>query len=243
MICLGTAYSWSLFTRPLIAGFHWSNTVTTWAFALAIFFLGVGAVIGGRWQDRVGPRMVTITGVMLWGIGNLLAGLGTAQLGFWWLYLTYGVIGGLGMGMGYITPVATVTKWFPDRRGFASGMVVMGFGLGAFFYNQISVTRIDGYVICGCRRKHATAYMRGARAAAIKAGTVVRPVDVLPASAQVWQRRDFGGAERVRRVGHRVHRARRLMRIAAREPAGQLYGCGRDCRRGAERPYELHAWR
>ncbi len=137
MACLGTVYSWSLFTQPLVASFGWSNTTTTWAFALAIFFLGVGAIIGGRWQDRVGPRRVAVVGAVLWGLGNLLAGLGTAALGPWWIYLTYGVIGGLGLGFGYITPVATVTKWFPDMRGVGSGMVVMGFGLGAFFYSNL----------------------------------------------------------------------------------------------------------
>jgi OFA family oxalate/formate antiporter-like MFS transporter len=137
MVCLGTVYSWSLFTQPLIASFGWTNTTTTWAFALAIFFLGVGAIIGGRWQDRSGPRPVAVTGALLWGIGNVLAGLGTARLGAWWIYLTYGLVGGIGLGLGYITPVAAVTKWFPDRRGLASGMVVMGFGLGAFFYNNI----------------------------------------------------------------------------------------------------------
>ncbi len=137
MACLGTVYSWSVFTQPLIASFGWSNTTTTWTFALAIFFLGVGAVVGGRWQIRSGPRVVAITGVILWGVGNILAGLFTRQLGEWWIYLTYGVIGGLGCGLGYITPVATVTKWFPDKRGLGSGLVVMGFGLGAFFYNNI----------------------------------------------------------------------------------------------------------
>ena len=94
MICLGTVYSWSIFTRPLIAAHHWSNTETTWIFALAIFFIGVGAVIGGRWQDRVGPRIVTTTGVVLWGLGNLLGGLGIDAFGSWWMYLTYGIIGG-----------------------------------------------------------------------------------------------------------------------------------------------------
>jgi OFA family oxalate/formate antiporter-like MFS transporter len=137
MICLGTVYSWSLFTQPLIAAFGWSNTTTTWAFALAIFFLGVGAIIGGRWQDRRGPRPVAVTGVVLWGVANVLAGLGTERLGAPWMYATYGVVGGLGLGLGYVTPVAAVTKWFPDRRGFGSGMVVMGFGLGAFLYNNL----------------------------------------------------------------------------------------------------------
>lgn len=164
MICLGTVYSWSLFVKPLIASFGWSNQDVSLAFELAIFFLGVGAVFGGRWQDRVGPRTVTITGVILWGIGNLLAGAGTAALGKWWLYLTYGIIGGLGLGMAYITPVAMVTKWFPDKRGLASGMVVMGFGLGAFFYNQI-VPRLASFASAA---KAATAYT-AARDAAIKA--------------------------------------------------------------------------
>ena len=166
MICLGTVYSWSLFTRPLIASFGWSNQDATLPFELAIFFLGVGAVIGGRWQDRVGPRTVTIVGAVLWGLGVLLAGLGTASLGKWWLDLTYGVVGGLGMGMGYVTPVAMVTKWFPERRGFGSGMVVMGFGLGAFIYNQI-VTRIHPFAAAA---KAATAFV-DARSAATKAGT------------------------------------------------------------------------
>lgn len=137
MICLGTVYSWSLFTQPLIAAFGWSNTTTTWAFALSIFFLGIGAILGGRWQDRRGPRPVAVTGVILWGVANVLAGLGTARLGAPWMYATYGVLGGLGLGLGYVTPVAAVTKWFPDRRGLGSGMVVMGFGLGAFLYNNL----------------------------------------------------------------------------------------------------------
>src|SRR2546423_2012006 len=136
MVCLGTVYSWSLFTQPLIASFGWSNTTTTWTFSFSIFFLGVGAIIGGRWQDRGGPRPVAVTGALLWGAGNVLAGLGTARFGAWWIYVTYGLVGGLGLGLGYITPVAAVTKWFPDKRGLASGMVVMGFGLGAFFYNN-----------------------------------------------------------------------------------------------------------
>jgi MFS family permease len=137
MICLGTVYSWSIYTQPLIASFGWSNTTTTWAFALAIFFLGVGAILGGRWQDRAGPRVVAVTGVVLWGMGNVLAGLGTARFGAWWIYLAYGVLGGIGLGFGYITPVATVTKWFPDKRGLGGGMVVMGFGLGAFLHSNV----------------------------------------------------------------------------------------------------------
>jgi OFA family oxalate/formate antiporter-like MFS transporter len=180
MICLGTIYSWSIFTQPLIASFGWSNTTTTWAFAWSIFFLGVGAVVGGRWQDRVGPRRVAVVGVVLWGLGNVLAGLGTARLGPWWTYLTYGLIGGLGNGIGYVTPVATVTKWFPDRRGLGSGMVVMGFGLGAFFYNNV-VRWVPSFVDASRQ----AASVLAARAAAASAGTPFDAAAHVMSSGQV----------------------------------------------------------
>ncbi len=137
MACLGTVYAWSVYTQPLQAAFGWTSTQATAPFSIAIFFLGVGAVMGGRWQDRAGPRPVALTGALLWGAGNLLAGLGTARFGAPWLYATYGVMGGLGLGLGYVTPVAAVTKWFPDRRGLGSGLVVGGFGLGAFLYAHL----------------------------------------------------------------------------------------------------------
>jgi OFA family oxalate/formate antiporter-like MFS transporter len=137
MACLGAVYSWSMFARPLIAAFHWSVTTMMATFSISIFSLGVGAVIGGRWQDRIGPRSVAIYGIVLWAYGNALAGMFTPMFGAWWLYLTYGVIGGLGLGMGYVSPVAMVTKWFPDHRGLAGGLVLTGFGLGAFIYNAI----------------------------------------------------------------------------------------------------------
>jgi MFS transporter, OFA family, oxalate/formate antiporter len=137
MACLGTVYAWSVFTQPLQAAFGWSSARATAPFSLAIFFLGVGAVLGGRWQDRAGPRPVALAGALLWSSGNLLAGLGTASFGATWLQLTYGVVGGLGLGLGYVTPVAAVTKWFPERRGLGSGLVVGGFGLGAFLYAHL----------------------------------------------------------------------------------------------------------
>ncbi|GAC1571085.1 MAG: OFA family MFS transporter [Candidatus Elarobacter sp.] len=168
MILAGTAYAWSNFTQPLIAGFGWNSTQTSLVFGIAIFSLGIGAVFGGRWQDRVGPRNVTMTGIALWGVGNVLAAIGPHQV--WWWDLTYGVIGGFGNGMAYITPVATVTKWFPDKRGLASGMVVMGFGLGAFFYGFI-LKSIPGFVAAS---KHAGAFA-DARTAALKAGTPFDP--------------------------------------------------------------------
>jgi MFS family permease len=180
MIVLGTAYSWSSFTQPLLASFNWSNQTTTWTFAIAIFTLGWGAVVGGRWQDKVGPRTVTLVGVLLWGLGNLLAGLGTASFGAPWLYITYGVIGGFGNGMAYITPLAMVTKWFPDKRGLAGGMVVMGFGLGAFFY---------GFVLKAIGPFQAAAKAAGAfadaKAAAAKAATAFDPTQYALSSANI----------------------------------------------------------
>lgn len=137
MACLGTVYAWSVFTQPLQAAFGWSSGTTTLAFSLAIFCLGLGAIVGGRWQDRAGPRPVALAGALLWAAGNALAGLGTARFGVTWLYLTYGVVGGLGLGLGYVTPVAAVTKWFPERRGLGGGIVVTGFGLGAFLYAHL----------------------------------------------------------------------------------------------------------
>jgi OFA family oxalate/formate antiporter-like MFS transporter len=136
MVCLGTVYSWSLFTQPLLASFGWSNTTTTWAFALANLFLGIGAAVGGRWQDVSGPRFVLLAAVVMWGAGNILAGLGTPQFGPLWLYATYGVLGGLGLGFGYIACVSAVIKWFPDARGFGGGLIIMGFGLGSYIYNN-----------------------------------------------------------------------------------------------------------
>ncbi|MDB5039459.1 MAG: major facilitator superfamily 1 [Candidatus Eremiobacteraeota bacterium] len=185
MVVLGTVYSWSIFTLPLVAAYNWSTQDVSLAFELAIFFLGIGAVVGGRWQDRVGPRTVTIVGIVLWGLGVLLAGLGTGSLGRVWLYLTYSIIGGFGNGMAYITPVAMVTKWFPDKRGLASGMVVMGFGLGAFFYSFF-VPKIPAFAATA---KAAGAFA-AAKTAALNAGTTFNAAQYQLTPEQVatiWQ--------------------------------------------------------
>jgi MFS transporter, OFA family, oxalate/formate antiporter len=137
MLLIGTIYSWAIFAQPLVVGFGWDLTTATWAYAIANFSLAtVGVVVGGFWLDRKGPRQVAMTGVALWGAGHVLAGLGTPLFGAPCLYLTYGLIGGIGAGMAYIAPLAVVSKWFPERRGLAGGLVVGSFGLGAFVYNQ-----------------------------------------------------------------------------------------------------------
>jgi MFS transporter, OFA family, oxalate/formate antiporter len=191
MLTIGCIYSWGIFTQPLLVAYHWDLRTTTWAYAIANFSLAaVGAVIGGFWQDKVGPRKVAMVGVALWGLGNILAGLGTSAFGASWLYVTYGLIGGMGAGMAYITPLAMVTKWFPDRKGLAGGLVAGGFGLGAFVYNQL-VPRLAGF--------HAAAVHAGgfiaAKAAATTAGTPFVPAAL--ASAQTFTADDTGAVMRV----------------------------------------------
>jgi len=144
MLGPGAVYSYSLFTQPLQASFGWTTTQATWAFALANFFLGLGAVVGGILAYRVGTRSIALVGVALWGLGNVLAGYGTAAFGAQWLWWTYGVIGGLGCGMAYIACVTSVIKWFPEKRGFGGGLIIMGFGLGAPIYSLI-VRSLPGF--------------------------------------------------------------------------------------------------
>jgi MFS family permease len=170
MMTTGTLYSWAMFTQPLLVAFDWDVTTTTWAYALANFCLAaIGAVIGGFWQDGVGPRRVAATGVILWGAGNLAAGLGMTHFGALWLYLTYGAVGGVGAGMAYIAPISMVAKWFPGRRGVAGGVVAAGFGLGAFIYNEL-VSRLPAFHAVASR---AGAYL-AANAAAAASG---KPID------------------------------------------------------------------
>ena len=176
MLTIGTLYSWAIFTQPLLVAYGWDLTVTTWAYAIANFSLAaIGVVIGGFWQDKAGPRTVAMVGVTLWGCGNLLAGLGTSTLGAPWLYLTYGVIGGVGAGMAYIAPLSMVTKWFPDKKGLAGGFVAGGFGLGAFVYNQL-VPRLPRFHAAAV---HASGFI-AARANAKAAGTGFDPTMLTP---------------------------------------------------------------
>jgi MFS transporter, OFA family, oxalate/formate antiporter len=127
-VALGAVYAWSVFRIPLTRKFGWSVTDVTLTFTICIFVLGVAAFFGGLWLNKKGPRVVALTGGFLYGLGVFLASY-THSLG--WLYFTYGVIGGTGLGFGYIVPVAILVKWFPDRRGLITGIAVGGFGGGA----------------------------------------------------------------------------------------------------------------
>ncbi len=141
-ICLGAVYGWSVFVKPLIAVEHWKLTDVSLNFTLAIFFLGVGTVIGGLWQDRVGPRKVATVAGILYGIGYMVAGFAATHHSLKGLYLGYGALTGIGMGMGYICPVATLVKWFPDRRGLMTGVAVCGYGFGALIMSPFAAWEI-----------------------------------------------------------------------------------------------------
>jgi len=130
-LALGTVYAWSYFQQPVMAAGDWTNSQAAWTFSLAIFFLGLAAAWGGVNLPKFGPRRLAMTGGLLYGSGYLLAAWALYLKSLPLLYLGYGVIGGIGLGLGYVTPVATAAKWFPDKKGFITGMVVMGFGFGA----------------------------------------------------------------------------------------------------------------
>jgi OFA family oxalate/formate antiporter-like MFS transporter len=130
-MALGSAYAWSVFRIPLSKEFGWSISQVTSTFLISWFFLGVASFIGGMWLRRSHPRVVAMTAGFLWGAGVFLASFSAHRL--WWLYFTYGVIGGIGLGMGYVVPISVLVKWFPDRRGFITGLAVAGFGTGSLF--------------------------------------------------------------------------------------------------------------
>ena len=130
-VCFGTVYAWSFFQTLLVRQLGWSFTDTALAFSITIFSLGMSAAGAGIILPRVGPRMLALAGSVMFSGGYMIAGLALQLDSLALFYLGYGVIGGAGIGLGYVTPVATVAKWFPDKKGLATGIVVMGFGIGA----------------------------------------------------------------------------------------------------------------
>jgi MFS family permease len=138
-LCIGSVYAWSIYNPPLTrlfgvvspASADWSLQSVTWIFSVAIVFLGLSAALAGHWMDKVGPRLIGSAAAVLWGGGYLIGSAGIMTHQLWLLYFGYGVLGGCGLGLGYVSPVSTLIKWFPDRRGMATGMAIMGFGGGA----------------------------------------------------------------------------------------------------------------
>ncbi len=140
-IVLGAVYAWSVFRIPLSKQFGWSISQVTLTFTISIFVLGFAAFFGGLWMNRKGPRVVALTGGTLYGLGVFLTSFSANNL--WWLYFSYGFIGGLGLGLGYIVPVAVLVKWFPDRRGLITGIAVGGFGGGALITAPVATRLIQ----------------------------------------------------------------------------------------------------
>ncbi len=138
-LCIGSVYAWSIFNPALIrelgvvgaSASDWSLSSVVWIFSVAIVFLGLAAAVAGKWLERVGPRCVGVTAAILWGGGFLIGSVGVAFHQLWLIYFGYGVLGGCGLGLGYVSPVSTLIRWFPDRRGLATGLAIMGFGGGA----------------------------------------------------------------------------------------------------------------
>jgi OFA family oxalate/formate antiporter-like MFS transporter len=140
-IALGAVYAWSVFRTPLHKQFGWTISQVTLTFTICIFVVGFASFFGGLWMNRKGPRIVALTGAVLYGLGVFLASFSANKL--WWLYLSYGLIGGIGLGLGYIVPVATLVKWFPDRRGLITGIAVGGFGAGALITAPVATRLIQ----------------------------------------------------------------------------------------------------
>lgn len=136
-ISIGSVYAYSVMTNPVKDIFEVEGSVIKWAFKIAILLLGLSAAFLGRWVEKVGPKISGTTAGILYGVGILGSGFAVQIESLWLFYLCYGVIGGIGLGIGYITPVSTLVKWFPDSRGLATGMAIMGFGFAALIFGPL----------------------------------------------------------------------------------------------------------
>lgn len=143
-LCIGQIYAFSVFNEPL-KNEGWKLTELGWIFTLALFFLGASAAVFGKWVERVGPRKTMLVAAICFSSGFMISAFGIHIHNIWLLYLGSGLIGGIGLGLGYISPVSTLIKWFPDRPGMATGMAIMGFGGGAMIASPLSVWLMERY--------------------------------------------------------------------------------------------------
>lgn len=155
-VSIGSVYAYSVFKKPLLESVGWQPAQTSWAFSIAIFVLGFSAAFLGPWVERMGPRASGQISALFYAGGLILAGAAVSLKTLWLFYLGYGVVSGIGLGVGYIAPISTLMKWFPDRRGLATGLAVMGFGFGALFASKVFVLIIHAfglpatYIGAGC---------------------------------------------------------------------------------------------
>lgn len=158
-LMIGSVYAWSVFTGPIAKQTGWALSSVTVAFSIAIFFLGMSAAFMGRLVERFGPRLTGTVAALLYGSGILLTGLAVQLESLPLLYIGYGVVGGLGLGAGYVTPVSTIIAWFPDKRGLATGMAIMGFGFAAMLTGPIAQNLIAGIGLVPTMYALGTAYL------------------------------------------------------------------------------------
>lgn len=155
-ICIGSVYAWSVLTKPIMQAMGFTLKETTWTFSIAILFLGLSAGFLGDYVEKYGPRKSGLTSTCFLGLGMFGTALALHLNSLPLLYLFYGVIGGIGLGTGYITPVSTLVKWFPNNRGFATGLAIMGFGFASLIAGplmQILVAKyglVQNFIILGC---------------------------------------------------------------------------------------------
>ncbi|ASO68219.1 OFA family MFS transporter [Streptococcus pyogenes] len=142
-LMLGSTYAWSVYRNPILQETGWDQAPVAFAFSLAIFCLGLSAAFMGNLVEQYGPRLTGTVSAILYASGNMLTGLAIDRKEIWLLYIGYGVIGGLGLGAGYITPISTIIKWFPDKRGMATGFAIMGFGFASLLISPIAQWLIE----------------------------------------------------------------------------------------------------
>jgi MFS family permease len=165
-LCIGEVYAFSVFKLPLTrliggsdcAPGDWSQSDVAWVFSIAIVFLGLSAAVFGSWLERVGPRKAMFASATCFGGGFLVSAVGVYFHQLWLLYLGYGVLGGIGLGLGYISPVSTLIKWFPDRPGMATGMAIMGFGGGAMIGAPLSRSLLEHFSVAETFAIHGVSY-------------------------------------------------------------------------------------
>ena len=206
-LCIGSVYAWSVFNTPLTRDLgvvassanDWSLSSVVWIFSVAIVCLGLAAAFAGKWLEKVGPRFVGVVAAFLWGGGFIVGSIGISTNQLWLLYLGYGVLGGFGLGLGYVSPVSTLIRWFPDRRGMATGLAIMGFGGGAMIGAPLISALLETFQrapeYLGAENMVALVTEEGRRFAETAAGKV----EVVIASAN--QAASFGGEAGVYVVG------------------------------------------
>ncbi|MEM9027619.1 MAG: OFA family MFS transporter [Pseudomonadota bacterium] len=206
-LCIGSVYAWSVFNPPLTrelgvvasAASDWSLSSVVWIFSVAIVCLGLAAAFGGKWLERVGPRYVGVVAAMLWGGGFIVGSIGIATHQLWLVYFGYGVLGGAGLGLGYVSPVSTLIRWFPDRRGMATGMAIMGFGGGAMIGAPLKAWLLSLYQVAPTYLGAEGAVKLVTESGKRFAETVQGKVEVVVASTK--QAAAFGGEAGVYVVG------------------------------------------